>query len=133
QRMDPPTAYITPAHADNVTVLKGPQYVVHGAAAPAGVILFERERLRAATREFSGAAALTFGASGREDQTLSTHVANPFGYVDLVATHAKMDDYRDGDDVAVPSRFERCSTQLALGFTPTEHTLIELTGTRSDG
>ena len=45
-RMDPPTAYVFPEAYDRITVLKGPQTVLHGAGNSAGVVLFEREPAR---------------------------------------------------------------------------------------
>jgi len=42
-RMDPPTAYVFPAAYDRVTIIKGPQTVLHGPGNSAGVVLFERD------------------------------------------------------------------------------------------
>ena len=41
-RMDPPTAYVFPSAFDRVTIIKGPQSVLHGPGLTAGVVLFER-------------------------------------------------------------------------------------------
>ena len=40
-RMDPPTAYVFPAAYDRITVLKGPQTVLHGAGNSAATVMFD--------------------------------------------------------------------------------------------
>jgi outer membrane receptor protein involved in Fe transport len=49
-RMDTPTAYAYPGAYDRITVLKGPQSVLHGPGNAAGVVLFDREISRTRSR-----------------------------------------------------------------------------------
>lgn len=132
-RMDPPTAYVFPSAYNAVTVLKGPQSVVHGPGNSAGVVLFERlpQRLNAGETELAGAA--TFGSFGRHDQFGEIRIGAPSSYVELAGTRTAADDYRDGAGRAVPSAYHRWSTRAALGWTPDDDMLVELSGMLSDG
>ncbi len=132
-RMDPPTAYVFPAAFDRVTVLKGPQSVLHGAGNSAGVVLFERSTSRLEKRQTHLEGALTLGSFGRNDELLSARAGSPFGRAEIVATRSTADDYEDGSARAIASRYERWSAHTALGWTPDADTLVELSGTVSDG
>ena len=132
-RMDPPTAYVFPAAYDRVTVLKGPQSVLHGAGNSAGVVLFERTSRRAEESEAALNGSLTLGSFGRNDQLVSARAASPHGRIEAVATRSAADNYSDGSGRAIASRFERWSTHAVLAWTPDAGTLVELSGTVSDG
>jgi len=132
-RMDPPTAYVFPSAYDRVTVLKGPQSVLHGPGNSAGVVLFERTPERFVEPAADVRGSLTLGSFGRNDQLIDLRAGAPLGYVEFAATRTAADDYEDGAGRAIHSGYERWSTHAALGWTPDDHTLIELTGTVSDG
>jgi iron complex outermembrane receptor protein len=132
-RMDPPTAYAFPEAFDRITVLKGPQTVLHGPGNSAGVVLFERDRTRYEQPGFDAYASTTFGSFGRNDQVAEVKGGASRVYAHLSATRSAMDDYRDGGGQAVNSRYERWSVDSALGWTPGEATRIELSGAISDG
>ena len=132
-RMDPPTAYVFPAAYDRVIVLKGPQSVLHGAGNSAGVVLFERTPQRFTTPGANLSGALTLGSFGRNDELVSVRAGSPRGHLEAVATRSASDDYEDGGGRSISSRFERWSAHTALGWTPDADTLIELSGTVSDG
>jgi iron complex outermembrane receptor protein len=132
-RMDPPTAYVFPAAFDRVTVLKGPQSVLHGAGNSAGVVLFERSTRRFEKPQANLEGALTLGSFGRNDELLSARAGSPLGRAEFVATRSAADDYEDGSGRAIASRYERWSAHTALGWTPDANTLVELSGTVSDG
>jgi iron complex outermembrane receptor protein len=132
-RMDPPTAYVFPSAYDNITVLKGPQSVLHGAGHSAGVVLFERTPRLFAEPVAHLVGALTLGSFGRNDQFAEVRAGRQLGYVEVAATRTSANDYEDGDGHRVHSAYERWSTRAALGWTPKAGTLVELTGTFGDG
>ncbi len=132
-RMDPPTAYVFPASFDRVTVLKGPQSVLHGPGNSAGVVLFERTPEHFTVPTAGLDASATLGSFGRNDQFLDATAGAPLGRFQLTATRSAADDYTDGAGNEIHSNYERWSTRAALGWTPDERTLVELTGTLSDG
>jgi iron complex outermembrane receptor protein len=132
-RMDPPTAYVYPAAYQNITVLKGPQTVIHGPNASAGTILFERDRKRPERRIIEVESSLTLGSFGRNDEMVDALAAIPQGYLSATATRSHTDDYRDGNGEAVHSFYTRWSGNAALGWTPKEDTLLELSMAKSNG
>ncbi len=132
-RMDPPTAYVFPAAYDVVTVLKGPQSVLHGPGNSAGVVLFERTPVRLTAPTLQAEGALTVGSAGRNDQWLQVRGGRPSGYAEAGVTRTAAGDYADGDGRRVASAYERWSARLALGWTPTAATWVEATGMVSDG
>ncbi|NMG34040.1 TonB-dependent copper receptor [Azoarcus sp. TTM-91] len=132
-RMDPPTAYVYPESYDRVTVLKGPQSVIYGAGMSAGVVLFERDAPRFDKAAWEAYGSLTLGSFGRNDQVLDVTGGAPGFYVRAGATRSHTDDYKDGDGNKVHSSYTRWSSTAALGWTPDEQTLLELSFARSNG
>lgn len=132
-RMDPPTAYVYPESYDRVTVLKGPQSVIHGAGFSAGAVLFERDLKPLAEPAWSLNGSLTLGSFGRNDQVVDVRGGTPLFQVRAGATHAHADDYKDGDGTRIHSRYTRWSTQAAVAWTPDADTALELSMARSDG
>lgn len=132
-RMDPPTAYAFPGAYDRVTILKGPQTVLHGAGNSAAVVLFENDPLRYATPTVSLQSSLVAGSFGRFDALLDARAGRAEGYARVAGTFTRGDDYEDGSGREVHSAYERWSTNAAVAWTPDEHTTIELSGARSDG
>jgi iron complex outermembrane recepter protein len=132
-RMDPPTAYAFPEAYNRITVLKGPQTVLHGPGNSAGVVLFERDRERYAAPAVHAYASPTFGSFGRNDQVADVRAGVPEAYLQASGTRSALDGYEDGSGQAVHSAYERWSANAALGFTPDEATLVEVSGALSDG
>ena len=132
-RMDPPTAYAFPEAYDRITVLKGPQSVVHGPGNSAGVVLFEREAPRFDAPGVRAYVSPTFGSFGRNDQVADVQAGVREGYLQATATRSAASDYQDGKGQEVHSHYERWSANAALGWTPDPDTRLELTGARSDG
>jgi len=132
-RMDPPTAYVHPAAYDRVTVLKGPQSVIHGPGLTAGIVQFERIPESYTQAEATARVGLTMGSFGRNDQLLDIRAGTPNVYVNTAATRTESDNYEDGSGQSVHSRYLRWSVHTALGWTPDAHTRVELTGVVSDG
>ncbi len=133
-RMDPPTAYVFPDSYDRLTVLKGPQTVIHGPGNSAGTVLFERDREpRPDAPRLKGNLSGTLASFGRRDAMADVDYATPVGYVRGTGTYTTADDYKDGKGNSVHSSYERWSGRLALGLTPDDNTLYELSYGRSDG
>jgi iron complex outermembrane receptor protein len=132
-RMDPPTAYVFPSAYDRVTVIKGPQTVLHGPGNAAGVVLFERDTRRFSAPETAIQASTTAASFGRIDGLVDARGGNSIVQARGTATYTRADDYRDGTDRAVHSAYKRWSTNATLGWTPDDRTTVEFSGARSDG
>ena len=132
-RMDPPTAYVFPAAYDRITVLKGPQTVLYGPGNSAGVVLFERDTKRFARPGVKLDSALTLGSFGRNDEALEVRAGVPDYSVQASATRSEEGNYEDGGGASVHSKYYRWSTNAALGWTPDDATLVELSAARSNG
>ena len=124
-RMDPPTAYVFPETFDRVTVIKGPQTVLHGNGNAAGVVLFERDTDAMMEPGARAVASLMAGRWGRLDGVLGGTYANDKAYFQATASHAESDDYEDGDGKTVHSFYERESLNAIAGWKLDENTLIE--------
>ncbi|MDR0564825.1 MAG: TonB-dependent copper receptor [Azoarcus sp.] len=131
-RMDPPTAYIFPDSYDRVRIIKGPQSVIYGPAS-AGTVLFERKHERFQKPGFRVNSALTAASFGRVDGMIGLKGGNETIYAEGIYTHARSDDYRDGNGKSVHSRYERWSGTGIIGLTPDDNTRIELSAVNSDG
>jgi iron complex outermembrane receptor protein len=132
-RMDAPTSYIAPETYDKLTVIKGPQSVIWGPGASAGTVLFEREPERFGELGSRLHASLLGGSNGRFDKVIDGAVGGSQGYLRLIGNQAQADDYDSGSGDEVPSRWKKWNTDVALGWTPDEDTLIELTAGRGNG
>lgn len=132
-RMDPPTAYAFPEAYDRITVLKGPQTVVHGPGNSAGVVLFERDPARDPERGIHVYASPVLGSFGRNDQVADVAASGGKAYLRMTGTRSAMDDYDDGGGRSVHSRYQRWSANTAVGWTPDASTRVELSAARSDG
>ncbi|MBP8298376.1 MAG: TonB-dependent copper receptor [Burkholderiales bacterium] len=132
-RMDAPTAYIFPEVYDKLTLVKGPQSVLHGAGNSAGTVMFERVVKPFEVQGTRINASLTAGSFGRHDELADVRVGGPGMYGQATVTNSTSGDFKDGAGRAVHSRYRRWSANGALGLTPDKDTRIELHGTRSDG
>ncbi|WP_368225804.1 TonB-dependent copper receptor [Aeromonas sp. R1-1] len=130
-RMDPPTAYVFPQSFDRIRVLKGPQSLEQGATL-AGTVLFERDRPEFMAPGFKSDASALFGSFGRDDQMVDMTAGSTDGYLRGQFTHSDSDDYRDGHGNKVRSFYRRENGTAQLGWTPGEHTWLELTAERSN-
>lgn len=129
-RMDPPTAYIFPDSFDKLTVLKGPQSVVHGGSA-LGTILIEREAPTYTEPSMGGSATALYGSHDRNDEVVDVNGGARPGFVRMIGTHSSSDDYRDGNGDALHSRYWRHSGTAMVGWTPDADTLLKLTADKS--
>ncbi len=132
-RMDPPTAYVFPSSFDQVIVLKGPQSVQHGPGVSAGVVLFERSAPRFTEADSSLKLFSNIGSFGRREISTEALVGNTKTYARFQGSHSRADDFEDGDGLVSNSSYERWNAQVALGYTPSESSALELTYSQSDG
>lgn len=132
-RMDPPTAYIFPASFERITVLKGPQTVLYGPGNSAGVVLFESVPPYFATAGARMEGAVMFGSFGRNDQYARVEAGTPQFYTRAGFNRTESDDYEDGNGDTVHSQYYRRALNAAAGWTPDAHTLLEVSGTISEG
>ncbi|WP_095097568.1 TonB-dependent copper receptor [Serratia ficaria] len=132
-RMDAPTSYISPESYDLLTITKGPQTVLWGPGSSAGTVRFERERPRFDKPGVKANASVLTGSNGRWDENIDASLGAEQGYLRLMANKSRSDDYRDGDHARVPSRWDKWNGDLALGWTPDNDTLLEVTMGRGNG
>tara|TARA_R110000868_G_scaffold29057_5_gene108197 strand:+ start:5062 stop:7164 length:2103 start_codon:yes stop_codon:yes gene_type:complete len=132
-RMDAPTSYLSPENFDRLTVIKGPQSVLWGPGASAATILFERDTPRFATLGGRVDGSVLAGSNGRFDRRLDATAGGSQGYVRVLGNSAQADDYEDGNGDSVPSRWQKWNSDVLLGWTPNDDTLIELSAGRGDG
>ncbi|PAU87043.1 TonB-dependent copper receptor [Pseudomonas sp. WN033] len=132
-RMDSPSSYLAPGSFDRLTVIKGPQSVRWGPGASAGTVLLERlpESFDEPGQRLD--TSLVAGGNTRRDASLDGAIGSRDGYLRLTANRSRSGDYRDGDGERVPSRWNKWNTDLTLGWTPGEDTLIEFMVGRGDG
>jgi iron complex outermembrane receptor protein len=132
-RMDPPTAYVFPAAYDRITVIKGPQTVLHGPGNSAGVVLFERDHQRLAQPASALFGSATVASFGRFDLAVDARTGRPGAQARLTATSTRADNYTDGSGRDVHSAYERWSANATAAWTPDDRTLVEFATARSDG
>nr|WP_180204070.1 TonB-dependent copper receptor [Pseudomonas sp. SbOxS1]NYU03901.1 TonB-dependent copper receptor [Pseudomonas sp. SbOxS1] len=132
-RMDAPTSYISPETYDTLTVIKGPQTVLWGPGASAGTILFDREPERFGELGTRVNANVLAGSNGRFDKLVDAAAGGSLGYVRVIGNTAQADDYKDGNNDTVASRYDKWNGDVALGWTPDADTLLELTAGKGDG
>lgn len=125
-RMDSPSSYIAPQNFDQLTVIKGPQTVAWGPGASAGTIRFERLPESFDEPGTRLDAAMVAGSNTRRDLQVDAALGSSEGYVRLAGSRSRSDDYRDGRGDRVPSRWNKWNADVALGWTPDDDTLIEL-------
>ncbi len=132
-RMDSPSSYISPDTFDTLTVIKGPQTVLWGPGASAGVVRFDRERPDFTETAVHFSASLLGASAGRIDQSADFEAGNDRMYVRATANHSRSRDYRDGNGRRVPSAWKKWNTDLAVGLTPDRDTLLEFGAGAGDG
>ena len=133
-RMDSPTSYIQPESFDQITVIKGPQTVQYATPGSAATVIFQRQPENLSKEQpYRGQASVLMGSYGRLDHNIEAAIGDESKYARLNANRSVADDYKDGDGKDVHSNWERWGADLALGWTPTENTWIELQGGKGDG
>jgi len=132
-RMDPPTAYVFPETFDSIRVIKGPQSVQYGPGNSAGVVLFERNPARPEDSGWKLHSSVLGASFGRHDEVVDLQYRSPEWELRGSASSSRADNYEDGDGNEIHSQYLRWNSQLALAWTPDEHTRVEVSTAFSDG
>ena len=131
-RMDAPTSYIAPENFDQITIVKGPQTVLWGAAS-AATVNFERKPQHFDSAGLKADASVTVASNHRVDSSIDTTAGDQLGYVRVAANTSESDDYKDGNGDKVPAKWRKWNADVALGWTPSEDTWLELSAGKGDG
>ena len=131
-RMDNALSYIAPETYDRLIVIKGPQTVLWGGGASAGTVRFEREIPYFAEPGVQASGSALVGSGNRNDQVLDISAGTPRGYARVSANRSEADDYEDGNGDVVPSAWKKWNADAALGWTPDEDTVLELSAGTGD-
>ncbi|MEQ4674305.1 TonB-dependent copper receptor [Providencia vermicola] len=132
-RMDAPTSYISPENFDVLNMIKGPQTVLWGPGNSAGTIRFEREKPLFTEGGIKGNASALTASNHRWDANADVSVGNETGYLRVIGNKSRSNDYKDGNGDKVPSKWDKWNADVAIGWTPDEYTLLELTAGKGDG
>ncbi|NOQ14070.1 MAG: TonB-dependent receptor [Methyloprofundus sp.] len=132
-RMDPATAYVSPASLEALTVLKGPQSVKYGIGI-AGAVNLDRKEVRYDQVGAEVNANYLYGSYNYQSLSVNSSVGYENGYLAYSHNNNRGDNYSDGDGNEIKQTFyDTSNDRLAIGFTPDEDTLLEAYGLRSDG
>jgi iron complex outermembrane receptor protein len=132
-RMDPATAYVSPGTFDALSLLKGPQSVRNGNSI-AGTVNFDREEIRDTKPGIRTYGSYLYGSFDQQNLSVDSSAGFKYGYLNYTHNNARGGNYSDGDGREVDLTFYDTSNDRgAIGFTPDEDTLIEISGLRSDG
>ena len=126
-RMDPPASWAALETYESVTVLKGVQTLAYGSGGSGGTVLFERDtRELAQDKGLHGRVSTLFSDNGIKNDVLADVVAaGEKVYVRGIAEVKNVDNYKDGDGREVRSSYDHEQTGIIVGYTPTEHRLLE--------
>ena len=131
-RMDAPTSYISPESFDLLTITKGPQTCC-GAGSSAGTVRFERERPRFDKPGIKGSASVLTGSNGRWDENIDASLGAEQGYLRVMANKSRPTTIRTERIRACRHAGDKWNGDLALGWTPDNDTLLEVTMGRGNG
>ncbi|WP_395479912.1 TonB-dependent copper receptor [Candidatus Curculioniphilus buchneri] len=125
-RMDSPIAYIHPENFDCITLIKGPQSVLWGPGASAGILQFERVRPHFDAPGMKLNSSILIGSNSRLDQNLDTSLGDVFGYLRLVSNLSRSGNYQDSEKRPVHSGWRKWNSDITFGYTPSSEKLIEI-------
>lgn len=131
-RMDAPTSYISPVNFDEIRIVKGPQTVLWGAAS-AATVNFERKPQHLEQADLKVDASVTSASNHRVDSNIDATAGNSLGYIRVIGNTSESDDYKDGNGEKVPSKWRKWNADVALGWTPTVDSWVELSAGKGDG
>ncbi|WP_247688665.1 TonB-dependent copper receptor [Pseudoalteromonas sp. MMG012] len=132
-RMDPPTAYITPQSYDTLTVIKGPQTVLYGSGNSAATVVFERTLERLDKPRVDGFANIVFASANRSGLNTDIKAGSSEYYVRFSGSYNRADDFSDGDNNVIHSQYKRWNADSEFAYTPADDKIISITYGRSDG
>jgi len=132
-RMDAPSSYLSPENFDVMTLTKGPQTVLWGPGNSAGTLRFDRLPPSFSAPGVKGEASLVTGSNQRHDHNADISLGSSQGYLRFTSNHAQSNDYQDGDGHKVPSQWKKWNSDIAVGWTPDNDTLFELSAGQGNG
>ncbi|WP_042958884.1 TonB-dependent copper receptor [Erwinia tasmaniensis] len=132
-RMDAPSSYISPESFDLLSIVKGPQTVLWGPGNSAGTVRFDRAPTHFEQADVKGDVGLHTASHRRWDENANFTMGNEDGYLRLMGNKSRAGDYKDGSGARIPSRWDKWNADMALGWTPDNDTLLELTAGTGDG
>lgn len=130
-RMDPPTAYLYPETFDEAIVIKGPQSVRYGNGNLAGLVLFETDDEPSPGPGAWGTALA--GSWGRRDVAAGARWQGQRLGLRTDASHARQNDYEDGNGDLVHSQYERWNARAQVSWALDESWQAFASGELSDG
>lgn len=131
-RMDAPTSYIAPQNFDEITVVKGPETVLFGAAS-AATVNFARTPTRFEQDTITGQASVMAASNQRFDNDMESILGNQQGSIRLNANTSRAEDYKDGNGNSVPAKWRKWNADITATYTPTDDRWIELSAGKGDG
>ncbi len=131
-RMDAPTSYISPQNFDAISVIKGPQSVLFGAAS-AATVNFVRTPTRFEQDTITAQGSVMAASNQRVDTDIDTTIGNQLGSIRLNANTSEANDYKDGNGNKVPAKWRKWNADLSATYTPSDDRWIELSAGTGDG
>lgn len=127
-RMDPPLAYAPSESYDKITVIKGSQTVIYGSGGSGGSVILERETPRFfADEKFRAKATAGYRSnSNTGDASVDVAAGSEKGFARLLGSYMDAGNYKDGNGESVRSAFTESAGTAILGYTPDDHTRLEL-------
>ncbi|XID75055.1 TonB-dependent copper receptor [Alkanindiges sp. WGS2144] len=131
-RMDAPTSYISPQNFDEITVVKGPQSVIWGAAS-AATVNFARQPEHFDETSIKAQGSVMAASNHRVDSDVETLLGSALGAIRFNANTSESDDYKDGNGNKVPAKWRKWNADMSASYTPTDDTWLELSAGKGDG
>jgi iron complex outermembrane receptor protein len=132
-RMDPATAYVSPTAFNSLTLLKGPQSVKYGNTI-SGAVNFDREEIRYAELGARLYSSYLYGSFNQQALSVDTSAGFENGYLAYTHNDTRGGNYTDGNgDTIAQTFYDTSNDRGAIGFTPDEDTLLEISGLTSKG
>ncbi|GAB3440651.1 TonB-dependent receptor domain-containing protein [Insolitispirillum peregrinum] len=132
-RMDPPTALISEASIDTVTIQRGYQTVTNGAPAPGGSVIVDRQRPTFDTLGATGSIDAGIETNGNlRKGSINASAGIKEGYLRGFADSGRADSYKDGKGTLVRSGFKSESGGLETGWNISDDTHLSVGAERME-
>lgn len=127
-RMDPPTAYMTPDGIDTLIVDKGYTSVTNGPGGSGGTVRAKREMPVFDTGKlYRGSLSVGLGSNAYSRETSGDIAAKTqWGYLRAEGSFADANNYKDGGGKSVRSAYSSHGGRVEAGLTPTANDTIRL-------
>lgn len=97
-----------------------------GPGSSAGTARLERERARFDKLGIKANASMLTGSNGRWDENINASLGAEQGFLRVMGNKSRSNDYQDGTQNRVPSRWDKWNGDLTLGWMPDSDTLLEI-------